>query len=51
VRLLKKPDQCRAVYTCSQLFWNNGVKYEDGKLFQAFPLFFSPEKSLHNDFA
>lgn len=34
VRLLKKPDQCRAVYTCSQLFWNNGVKYEDGKLFQ-----------------
>jgi vacuolar protein sorting-associated protein 35 len=37
VRLLKKPDQCRAVYTCSQLFWNNGVKYEDGKLFQAIP--------------
>jgi len=34
VRLLKKPDQCRAVYSCSHLFWNHNVKYEDGKLFQ-----------------
>uniref|UniRef100_A0A7S4UC97 Vacuolar protein sorting-associated protein 35 n=1 Tax=Guillardia theta TaxID=55529 RepID=A0A7S4UC97_GUITH len=33
-RLLKKPDQCRAVYTCSHLFWNAGVKYEDGRTFQ-----------------
>ena len=34
VRLLKKPDQCRAVYSCSHLFWNKKVKYEDGKLFE-----------------
>jgi vacuolar protein sorting-associated protein 35 len=25
-KLLKKPDQCRAVYTCSHLFWLDGVE-------------------------
>ena len=27
--LLPKPDQCRAVYMCSHLFWQK--KYQDGK--------------------
>ena len=25
-RLLKKPDQCRAVYVCSHLFWNDALR-------------------------
>eukprot|EP00286_Rhodomonas_abbreviata_P012555 CAMPEP_0181320120 /NCGR_PEP_ID=MMETSP1101-20121128/17947_1 /TAXON_ID=46948 /ORGANISM="Rhodomonas abbreviata, Strain Caron Lab Isolate" /LENGTH=783 /DNA_ID=CAMNT_0023427789 /DNA_START=132 /DNA_END=2483 /DNA_ORIENTATION=- len=32
-RLLKKPDQCRAVCLCSHLFWNAGVKYDDERSF------------------
>ncbi len=24
-KLLKKPDQCRAVYTCSHLFWHDSI--------------------------
>jgi len=34
-KLLKKPDQCRAVYMCSHLFWMNETEsqkeYKDGK--------------------
>eukprot|EP00744_Colponema_vietnamica_P004664 GILI01006925.1.p1 GENE.GILI01006925.1~~GILI01006925.1.p1 ORF type:complete len:820 (-),score=293.42 GILI01006925.1:31-2424(-) len=31
-KLLKKPDQCRAVYLCSHLFWNNeAAGYREGK--------------------
>eukprot|EP00284_Hemiselmis_tepida_P012106 CAMPEP_0174915116 /NCGR_PEP_ID=MMETSP1355-20121228/211_1 /TAXON_ID=464990 /ORGANISM="Hemiselmis tepida, Strain CCMP443" /LENGTH=784 /DNA_ID=CAMNT_0016159931 /DNA_START=89 /DNA_END=2443 /DNA_ORIENTATION=- len=33
-RLLKKPDQCRAIYQCSHLFWNDKIKDADGKPFQ-----------------
>jgi len=33
-RLLKKPDQCRAVCLCSHLFWNPNVRYEDDRSFQ-----------------
>ena len=31
-KLLKKPDQARAVLSCSHLFWSAEVKEEDGKL-------------------
>lgn len=32
-KLLKKPDQCRAIYMCSHLFWrvNSGNDYKNGK--------------------
>eukprot|EP00005_Dracoamoeba_jomungandri_P001243 CAMPEP_0174251206 /NCGR_PEP_ID=MMETSP0439-20130205/1106_1 /TAXON_ID=0 /ORGANISM="Stereomyxa ramosa, Strain Chinc5" /LENGTH=795 /DNA_ID=CAMNT_0015331467 /DNA_START=31 /DNA_END=2418 /DNA_ORIENTATION=- len=30
-KLLKKPDQCRAVYMCSHLFWSDHVGHKDGK--------------------
>jgi len=30
-KLLKKPDQCRAVYNCSHLFWSANKNYKNGK--------------------
>jgi vacuolar protein sorting-associated protein 35 len=33
-RLLKKPDQCRAIYACSHLFWNDKIKTAEGSSFQ-----------------
>jgi len=30
-KLLKKPDQCRAIYMCSHLFWSPQRKYKNGK--------------------
>jgi vacuolar protein sorting-associated protein 35 len=30
-KLLKKPEQCRAIYRCAHLFWNNQNGYKDGK--------------------
>ncbi|KAJ7966891.1 Vacuolar protein sorting-associated protein 35 [Quillaja saponaria] len=30
-KLLKKPDQCRAVYACSHLFWNDQDGIKDGE--------------------
>jgi len=30
-KLLKKPDQCRAIYRCSHLFWNTEARYTDAK--------------------
>lgn len=29
-KLLKKPDQCRAVAICANLFWNAGIRKQDG---------------------
>jgi len=30
-KLLKKPDQCRAIYYCSHLFWSTAKKNKNGK--------------------
>ncbi|ESO10541.1 hypothetical protein HELRODRAFT_96873 [Helobdella robusta] len=30
-KLLKKPDQCRAVLTCSHIFWSSKIKDKDGQ--------------------
>jgi len=30
-KLLKKPDQCRAIYMCSHLFWSPQREYKNGK--------------------
>eukprot|EP01118_Nematostelium_gracile_P013563 TRINITY_DN5141_c0_g1_i5.p1 TRINITY_DN5141_c0_g1~~TRINITY_DN5141_c0_g1_i5.p1 ORF type:complete len:732 (+),score=221.45 TRINITY_DN5141_c0_g1_i5:76-2196(+) len=30
-KLLKKPDQCRAIYMCSHLFWSPARDYKNGK--------------------
>jgi len=30
-KLLKKPDQCRAIYMCSHLFWSPQREYRNGK--------------------
>lgn len=35
-KLLKKPDQCRAVYACSHLFWvEEGSGVKDGERYFA----------------
>lgn len=48
-KLLKKPDQCRAVYACSHLFWvDDQDEMKDGERFVIFSSSINAQRHFYN---